>query len=54
MQKTYEFILGEEIAMKRIYVIVLDSVGIGELPDARLYGDEPVFLHAEHEEAGPV
>lgn len=25
--------------MKRVILIVLDSVGIGELPDARLYGD---------------
>jgi phosphopentomutase len=26
--------------MKRIFLVVLDSVGIGELPDAGLYGDE--------------
>ncbi|HCL49379.1 MAG TPA: phosphopentomutase, partial [Clostridiaceae bacterium] len=26
--------------MKRVILIVLDSVGIGELPDAALYGDE--------------
>lgn len=26
--------------MKRVFLIVLDSVGIGELPDARNYGDE--------------
>lgn len=26
--------------MKRIAIIVLDSVGVGELPDAHLYGDE--------------
>lgn len=26
--------------MKRVFLIVLDSVGIGELPDAHLYGDE--------------
>lgn len=26
--------------MKRIFLIVLDSVGIGEMPDAALYGDE--------------
>lgn len=26
--------------MKRIVMIVLDSVGVGELPDAHLYGDE--------------
>lgn len=25
---------------KRIFLIVLDSVGIGEMPDSRLYGDE--------------
>ncbi len=25
--------------MKRIFIVVLDSVGIGELPDAELYGD---------------
>ena len=26
--------------MKRVFLIVLDSVGIGEMPDASLYGDE--------------
>lgn len=26
--------------MKRIIIVVLDSVGVGELPDAHLYGDE--------------
>lgn len=26
--------------MKRVFLIVLDSVGIGEMPDAALYGDE--------------
>lgn len=26
--------------MKRVFLIVLDSVGIGELPDAGIYGDE--------------
>ena len=26
--------------MKRVFIVVLDSVGIGELPDANLYGDE--------------
>ncbi len=26
--------------MKRVFLVVLDSVGIGELPDAHLYGDE--------------
>ncbi|ARP49894.1 MULTISPECIES: phosphopentomutase [Caproicibacterium] len=26
--------------MKRIFLIVLDSVGIGEMPDANVYGDE--------------
>ncbi len=26
--------------MKRVFLIVLDSVGIGEMPDAREYGDE--------------
>lgn len=26
--------------MKRVFLVVLDSVGIGELPDAALYGDE--------------
>lgn len=26
--------------MKRVFLVVLDSVGIGELPDAGLYGDE--------------
>ncbi|MGH2768005.1 MAG: phosphopentomutase [Actinomycetota bacterium] len=27
-------------AVKRAVILVLDSVGVGELPDARLYGDE--------------
>jgi phosphopentomutase len=26
--------------MKRVFMVVLDSVGVGELPDAALYGDE--------------
>ena len=26
--------------MKRVFLIVLDSLGIGELPDANVYGDE--------------
>ena len=26
--------------MKRVFLIVLDSVGIGEMPDAKMYGDE--------------
>ena len=26
--------------MKRVFMIVLDSVGVGEAPDARLFGDE--------------
>ncbi|MBO7514413.1 MAG: phosphopentomutase, partial [Lachnospiraceae bacterium] len=26
--------------MKRVFMIVLDSVGVGETPDARLFGDE--------------
>lgn len=26
--------------MKRVFIVVLDSVGIGELPDAKAYGDE--------------
>ena len=26
--------------MKRVFLIVLDGVGIGELPDAAAYGDE--------------
>ena len=26
--------------MKRVFLIVLDSVGIGEMPDAAAYGDE--------------
>ena len=25
---------------RRVFLVVLDSVGIGELPDAELYGDE--------------
>ena len=48
--------------MKRVFLIVLDSVGIGEMPDAADYGDagsdtlkaaskKPVFFHAEHEKA---
>lgn len=30
---------GMEHDMKRIFLVVLDSVGVGELPDANLYGD---------------
>lgn len=30
----------EVLSMKRVFLIVLDSVGIGALPDAGLYGDE--------------
>ena len=26
--------------MRRVFLIVLDSVGIGEMPDAALFGDE--------------
>ncbi len=26
--------------MKRAIIVVLDSVGVGELPDAHLYGDQ--------------
>ena len=26
--------------MKRVFLIVLDSVGIGEMPDAEAYGDK--------------
>lgn len=26
--------------MKRVFVVILDSVGVGQLPDAHLYGDE--------------
>ena len=42
--------------MKRVFLIVLDSVGIGEMPDAADYGDagsntiQSVFFDAEHEE----
>ena len=25
---------------KRVFLVILDSVGIGELPDAKDYGDE--------------
>ena len=43
--------------MKRVFLIVLDSVGMGEMPDAAEYGDagsntfavrneKPVFFHA--------
>jgi hypothetical protein len=28
------------MSIKRVFLIVLDSVGIGELPDAKLYQDE--------------
>ena len=28
------------MSAKRVFLIVLDSVGIGEMPDAALYGDE--------------
>ena len=30
----------KEKLMRRVVVIVMDSVGIGELPDAARYGDE--------------
>ena len=30
----------EKRHMKRVFLIVLDSVGIGEMPDAAAYGDE--------------
>lgn len=30
----------KEVVMKRVFLIVLDSVGIGEMPDAAQYGDE--------------
>ena len=33
-------VYGENMKAKRVFLIVLDSVGIGELPDAYLYGDE--------------
>ena len=26
--------------MKRVVLIVLDSVGVGEMPDAQMYGDK--------------
>ena len=29
-------VIMEEMVMKRVFLIVLDSVGIGELPDAAL------------------
>ena len=31
---------GQVLDMKRVILIVLDSVGIGELPDAAEYGDQ--------------
>lgn len=48
--------------MKRIFLIVLDSFGIGEMPDAANYGDEgsntlgtvgkkPGVFHAEYGKA---
>jgi phosphopentomutase len=32
--------MGEKMQTKRIFLIVLDGVGVGELPDADLYGDQ--------------
>ena len=31
--------------MKRVFLIVLDSFGIGEMPDAAAYGDINVMEH---------
>src|SRR4051794_14319926 len=31
--------MNEEIRFRRVFVVVLDGVGAGELPDAGLYGD---------------
>ena len=31
--------------MKRIFLIILDSFGIGELPDAYKFGDEEAILY---------
>jgi len=46
------------LIMKRVFIVVLDSLGIGEMPDAALYGDEGSntlkaisksrFFHAEN------
>ena len=35
------------MSFKRIFLIIMDSVGIGALPDAKLFGDEGTntFLH---------
>ena len=32
--------MGEEKRFNRVVLVVLDSVGIGEMPDAAQYGDE--------------
>jgi phosphopentomutase len=32
--------MGEKMKMKRVFLIVLDGVGVGELPDAEVYGDK--------------
>jgi phosphopentomutase len=32
--------MGEKMQIKRVFLIVLDGVGVGELPDAALYGDQ--------------
>ena len=38
---------------KRVFLIVMDSVGVGELPDAADFGDEGskrIFGYAKYEE----
>ena len=32
--------MGNQHTFKRIFLIVMDSVGIGEAPDAKAFGDE--------------
>jgi phosphopentomutase len=40
-------------AFKRIFVIVMDSVGIGEAPDADLFGDKGEWIeHADSRKIG--
>ena len=51
--------------MKRVFLIVLDSFGIGQMPDAAAYGDinvntlgdrvkEPFFSYGKYEKHGFV
>ena len=38
--------------MKRVFLIVLDSVGIGEMPDAAAYGDAGSNTRSEERRVG--